>query len=72
MVISPTIKRRIVHAKNAMQGKAARMGIWTLLCLVLIKPLLFILALGVPADQPIIFHFSEYLATTGGIYKGKS
>ena len=29
--------------------EAARMGIWTLLCLVLIKALLFILALGVPA-----------------------
>jgi hypothetical protein len=24
-----------------------------------------------PADQSIIFHFSEYLVTTGGIYKSK-
>ena len=31
----------------------------------------FFLALGVPAGQSIIFHFSEYLATTGGIYKSK-
>ena len=42
-----------------------------LLCLVLIKPLLFILALGMPADLPIIFHFSEYHAAMGGIYKSK-
>ena len=26
---------------------------------------------GVPADQSIIFHFNEYLATKGGIYKSK-
>jgi hypothetical protein len=51
--------------------EAAKMGIWRLLRLVLIKPLLFILALGMPADLPIIFHFSEYHATMGGIYKSK-
>ena len=53
--------------------EAAKMGdIGTLLCMVLIKPLFFILALGVPADLPIISHFSEYHATVGGIYKSKS
>jgi len=44
----------------------------TLLCLVLIKPLFFILALGVPANPPIILNFAEYHATMGGIYKSKS
>jgi len=49
--------------------EAAKMGVFgTLLCLVLIKPLLSILALRVPADLPIIFHFPEYNATMGGIY----